>query len=282
MPIKICEVLSVEDPQDGGRIKVRMVPEDNKAESLDDIPYAFPLLPKMLHIRPKVGESVFILTADNDTFSTRRYIGPIISQPQRMERDDYNTTALSMFPGAYYTPEPTAASNPETHGAYPDTEDIAIMGRRNADIQIKTNDVRIRAGVKKSNPVNRYVSTFNKKNPAYLKLKYHEDRNEKDPYCSTATLVADKINLIGNNAKDYFNTTDKDDLVTDKTMDEIIAKAHQLPFGDVLVDFLNKLRTELATHVHPFPTLPPCQTATMQSINNYDLNTMLSDTVRIN
>lgn len=281
--LRECEVLSVDDPQGGGRIKVRMIPEDNNAASLDDIPYAFPLLPKILHVKPKVGEAVYVIPAvTRDGFSQRVYLGPIISQLPRIEKDDYATTALSMFPGAYYTPSAAASQNPETEGAYPNDDDIAILGRRNTDIQIKPNDIRIRAGVKKSSPVNRYSSTFNKKNPAYLKLKYHEDKSDNDEYKSTATLVADRINLIGNNSKEYFNTTDKTDLVTDSTMDEIMKKAHQLPYGDILIEFLDKLRKEVMTHTHPFPTLPPCSTESMVNIGTYNLKDMLSDSVRIN
>ena len=78
MIIKICEVISIEDPLKGDRIKVRLYPED-AFKSETDIPYAYPLLPKMLHIMPKIGERVLVLlTGVGDGYSNRYYIGPII------------------------------------------------------------------------------------------------------------------------------------------------------------------------------------------------------------
>ena len=60
--VRFCKVISVEDDTDADRIKVRLSPEDN-TKTIDEIDYAFPLLPKMFHVKPKVGEAVFLLLA---------------------------------------------------------------------------------------------------------------------------------------------------------------------------------------------------------------------------
>jgi hypothetical protein len=74
--VRICEVISVDDKNDGDRIKVRMHPEDNHKKSIDEYDYCFPLLPKMLHVKPKVGESVMIITAiANNGDSQRLHLG---------------------------------------------------------------------------------------------------------------------------------------------------------------------------------------------------------------
>ena len=65
-------------------------------------------------------------------------------------------------------------------------------------------------------------------------------------------------------------------------MRELVEKAHQVPYGDILIQFLDLFRTAFATHVHPFPTMPPCQDPNIVAVSSYDLNTTLSDNVRIN
>ena len=63
---------------------------------------------------------------------------------------------------------------------------------------------------------------------------------------------------------------------------KIIDKAHQLPYGDILVEFLELFRRTFLNHVHPYPGLPPCQTEDYIQTSTYDLDKILSDSVRIN
>ena len=56
--VRYCKVVSVSDDTDCDLIKVKLSPEDDGSNS--DGEYAFPLLPKMLHVKPKVGEGVFV------------------------------------------------------------------------------------------------------------------------------------------------------------------------------------------------------------------------------
>lgn len=281
--IRVCEVISVDDPNDGGRIKVNMVPEDNALKHLQNFDYAFPLLPKMLHVKPKVGESVIVFTTnEKEGHSQRYYIGPIITQPTHMEEEPYGLDANTMFRGSFKGPDSAPSMNPETKGAFPEHNDISIEGRRNTNIQLTENDVRVKAGVKVSNPNDRRDIKFNTKNPAYMKLKYHEDKMDDNSYKSTATIVADEINLISNNSNTYFETTNNQDLITDKTMDEIIEKAHKLPYGDVLVDFLNLFRDAFLKHTHNFPTMPTCPDQNVVNLTMFDTNQILSNNVRIN
>ena len=74
--IKKGQVESVKDDTDGLRIKARIA-QDGEAP-LEEIPYAFPLLPKTFQSVPKVGEGVFIITTmSGNKNSQRYYIGPI-------------------------------------------------------------------------------------------------------------------------------------------------------------------------------------------------------------
>ena len=147
--VRLAKVVSVEDETDGGRIKVRLLPEDAMEKSKKNLVYAYPFLPKMFHIKPKVGECVKIITAvSNDGYSKRYYIGPEISQPNHMLYEPYYLSSTAIDKGSLITPDVAPSMNPETYGAFPKDDDIAIEGRKNTGIQLTEDDVRIKAGVK--------------------------------------------------------------------------------------------------------------------------------------
>lgn len=277
--IRQAKVISVDDKTDGDRIKVMLIPED-VGETVNE--YVYPLLPKMLHIKPKIGESVYVLTAiATDGHSQRFYIGPIITQPTHMEYEPYYMDASALNRGSIVKPDEAPSMNPNTNGAFPKENDISIEGRKNASIQLTDNDVRIKAGVKVSDKTSPRKVTFNRKNPAYIKAKYNEQTqttNDGQEYQSSVAIVGDKINLIGNNAG--FKTTDPDELISDEEMKKIVEKAHQLPYGDILVEFLTLFRNAFLTHTHSYIGLPTCPDASVVNVMNYDLSKMLSDDVR--
>ena len=71
-------------------------------------------------------------------------------------------------------------------------------------------------------------------------------------------------------------------MIADDEMQKIIDKAHQLPYGDTLVEFLELFRSTFMKHVHPYPGMPPCPDDSVVKLNMYDLKKLLSDSVRIN
>ena len=282
--IRICEVVSIDDNTDGNRIKVRISPREDFTP-IDKLPWCVPLLPQMMHIKPKVGESVLILTAvAGRDMTLRYYIGPVISQMSHLPEEPA-LDAKRVSPTNTERHDPATTNDVDlTNGSLPNDDDIAILGRKNSDVILTDNDVRVRCGVKLVKPENQRGFVFNTSNPSYLKLKYYEDGlDEQKKIHSTATLVADKINLIGNVGKDqFYDTRNPDDLISDDVMREMVEKAHQLPFGDILVDFLNKFRTAFLVHTHPKEMMIPCQEATYNNVKSFDLNSVLSDNVRIN
>lgn len=283
--VRICKVLEISDDTDADRVKVRLLPEDsNKTQA--ELDYAFPLLPKMFHVKPKVGEAVLIfLSNTNDGNSQRYYIGPIISQDHRLFFDPFFMGGDSFLKGAYKKFDPAPSMNPEIKGLLPGDDDIMIRGRKNADVHITNDDVRIRAGVKVVDNNNGYKMSFNERNPSYAKFKYH-DKSLSDGSKSTATIVSDKIALLSNTSPNYFNLTDRNDLITDKELNKVIESAYKLPYGEKLVEFLNAFVNAFVTHTHNFPMLPPNPAHTTvlleKKANMLDREEMLSDTVRIN
>ena len=282
--IKICQVISIDDENDGERIKVKMVPEDN-GKSINKIPFAFPLLPKMLHIKPKVGEAVLIiLTNTGEGHSNRYYIGPIISQPQHMEKESFGINSLSLYPGTKKEPDIAPSTVSDSHGSFAKNSDIALYGRKKNDIIITDDDIRIRSGVRLKDDFSKCNISFNRTDPAFIHLKHNDTKqgNKGDEYRSTATIVADKINLIGNNSIYPFKTNDIEELITDEEMQKIINKAHQLPYGDILVEFLELFINAFIVHTHPYPGMVPVPETFYKELCNYNLNQILSKSVRIN
>lgn len=282
--VRVCRVESIDDNKDGDRIKVRLSPEDDYKKSLSEIDYAIPLIPKMFKVKPKVGEAVLILCAiANNGESQRYYIGPVISQLNHLQNDQYDTRdALALFRGNEKSAPTAPSMNPDTQGAFPEDDDVAVMGRRDSDIILKDDEIRLRCGVRKARDNDERQVLFNPTDPAYIKMKYHEN-NGKD-FKSSINVVADKVNIIGNQSRQPFDVTDRKDLITDKELDKILEKAHVLPYGDTLVEFLKLFVNAFLTHTHSFAMNPPYIEGVpkMMQLQSYDFDKMLSESVRIN
>jgi len=309
--VRYCQVVSVSDDTDSDLIKVKILPEDSAyGDDYSKLPYAFPLLPKMLHVKPKVGEGVFVfLTEEDNSMSQRYYIGPVISQDHRMFKDKF-LYATSFMRGTPFKPDIAPRTKSEMNGILPNDDDIVIRGRKNADIQITNDDVRIKSGVKLVAEDNEYDMWFNTQDPAYVKVKYHPDglrkkevesvsyggnkkfnvefKEQKEQVKSTVTVVADKINLLQNHSKEVeFKTTDNADLITDDELKRALDEAYKLPYGEKLVEILSLFIDAFIKHTHPFSMLPPCNANGIPDLRDkkteyLDNGKMLSDAIRIN
>lgn len=280
--IKICQVIDIYDDTDGERIKVKLSPEDDR-KSINEIPYAFPLLPKLLHIKPKMGEFVLIiLTKVSDGHSIRYYIGPIISQPQYMEREDNLISATSLYPGALKEPDVALSTNPDSQGALVKDNDIALYGRKKNDVILTEDDVRIRCGCRVKDENGDIV--FNRADPSYILLRHSDTKtgDKDEQYRSSATIVADKINFISHQSNTPFKTNNKNDLITNEELQNIIDKAHELPYGDILVDFLKMFINIFLNHFHAYPGETPRCKFDIKNLSEYNFDKMLSDSIRIN
>lgn len=283
----MCKVLSVIDDSEGLRIKVRIPYVDDANLPVSELPYVFPLLPKMVHVNPKNDEMVLVLLQSiGDGQGNRFFIGPVISQPQYINFDPYNYSSQSLFKGNQIVkPLPAPSLNPNNNGTLPDRDDIALQGRGNTDIILKPSEVRIRCGFKQ----NEYTTkenclNFNSVDLGYIQMKYNKmcDNKNKE-FSSLINIVADRINLLSYDSKDYFPMTDRKELITDDDLRNLILeKAHPLPYGDKLIEFLKQLIEVIRNHTHPFSMDPPCFKEQEEKILSTDLNEMLSQSIRIN
>ena len=284
--IRFCEVLSVIDDNAGLRIKVRLFPEDSIYKTVEDLPYCFPLIPKHLHINPKVGECVMVFLSTLDqSESNRFFIGPLTSQAYFLNYDPfYFQSRCLLKSGNSARPLPKPEMNPENDGTCPDREDIAIQGRQNTDIILKNNELRLRCGFKKE-PVGPAKNTllFNREDLGYIQMRYQKMKDEKKrEYSSCINIVADRINLLSHDSKNAFTLNDRQKLITEEEQLNILQEAHPLPYGDELVAFLKQLIDIIRTHTHSFAMDPPSLTTPQLKVMETNLDNMLSQSVRIN
>lgn len=285
--IRLSEVLSVDDSQAGLRIKVRLW-EDSKSlyPTTEDLPYCYPLIPKHVHLNPKVGECVLVILATLDSANSQRFfIGPLISQQYALNFDPYYYQSRSLLDGGNSSkPLPDPSMNSDNNGSYPDKEDVAIQGRQNTDLILKDNEVRLRCGFKKY-PNGKPIDTllFNREDLSYIQMRYKKskDQNNKD-YSSAINIVADRINLLSHDSKNNFNLNDPKSLITDEEMLKILQNAHPLPYGDELIDFLKKFVELFRVHTHPIGMDPPSFDKPQLDILQTNLDDFLSQSIKIN
>lgn len=305
--IRRGKVISVDDKDDAGRIRVRVIGVDN-AEFDSETFYAFPMLPKHINVVPKVKEGVLIFTfKNNNNKIDRMYLGPIIPQPQFLDKADYDLEAWNGFTFGTQDLGPAPTQRKKIKGGYPDKEDIALQGRKNSDLILKDNEVLLRAGkfVFKGDAADNSRSDdefdsvlpykFNSRTQGYIQIKYNaqinvlEDENNKREYGTVTNIVSNKINLLTHkDGNPRFALTNQENLISDEEMNRILKEAHPLVFGDKLVEFLNLVKIAVANHSHKYNGLSAHSEGqseaakAMQEMSEYDLTQILSKNIRIN
>lgn len=267
---KYGTVVDVTDSLDGDRIKIHIKGVDPANFTLANIPFSFPLLPKQFYVKPKVGESVLVFAQNGSFEDDRFFIGPIISQPDKMDYD--SITALSFLKSGLINPGAAPSTEPENVGVQMGSDDVGIQGRGSTDIVIKPDEIRIRAGKSLD------LRKLNRDNPSYIQIKYDRTTSE-----SAINIISDNINLLSHNGIKDYNLIDANSMITDEDYAKILEKAHQLPFGDKLVEILNIIIRAITSHVHAYAGLvPDLNQIELKNLIEYDLNKILSNNIRIN
>jgi len=284
--ISIGRVEAIDDESDAGRIIVSIKGiDDKKTDEEKKLTMAFPLLPKHLQVTPKVGEAVFVLKLNlKDTnYIDRYYIGPIISQPQKLKMDPFFFTAKSALATGSVEVEEAPSFKPEARGVFPDKSYISIQGRDNSDIIFKNGEVLIRAGQHKS----KNILEFNNENIGYFQLKFDVPLNltketTQGKKYTVANIVADKIHLITHGGTKNFKLTDPSDLITIDEMSRIANEAHPLPYGDVIVKFMEASIKFMINHFHPYSGLKASAPQPIYNdLANFDLSSVNSKNIKL-
>ena len=284
--IYVAKVLSVDDPFDGCRIKARIYGVDNKIDDNDPVLFAFPLLPKLLHVMPAVGETVLIFIRDSKRAQDDRFfIGPVISQPQFLANDQHTFTSRSLLKsGGLVSPDVAPSNVADAAGVYPLVDEIALQGRVNADVLLRDNQVVIRAGKFVLNS----PLVFNQQNPAYFKVQSNTTINTTNNVVTkgtVASIVADRLLLLthtGNKANiKNFKITDANVEISDSVIADILENAEHMVYGDLLVSFCQAVKAFALNHTHAYSGLPPLQEASQKALVKFDLDSLLAQNIRI-
>ena len=284
------------DGHDGLRVRAELALDN--PNNINDIPWAFPLLPKVFQSIPKEGEAVFIFMEDDgDKHSSQRYfLGPIISQPQyfsECKKDD----ATTLFNTHDRNPIEKISNVDETKGSFPTSDDVAVVGRGREDVILKfdkntkSSEIDLRAGIRgeatnSDNPNMIGNIIFNGTDPAYIQLKYKQGlaTSQKNSANSVINMVANRINIMSNKDENIaHNLNDNNSLVTEAKMDEIMDNLHQVPMGDKLVELLKVMKGAIMHHVHPWAGMEQCGdwSGFIKKLEGYDIDSILSEYVRI-
>lgn len=266
------EVVDITDPTDGGNIKVKIPDLDNKTANTDLV-WCYPLLPKFFHVIPKIGEYVRVFIEDIRYPQRSRYwMGSVISQPQKIEFDPI-FTALSTTNMALTIPDPAPSTFPDADGVYPLVEDVAIVGRVNADVILRINQVSIRAGKHENNN----VLKLNIKNPATIDMIF-EQTKDTTSYYSNTIIQSDKIAILSHNGNPQFKAA----RLTPEDRINIFATGHPMVRGDTLVEALNIIRNALVNHIHGYSVLPADKTAVINTLETINFDGILQKNIVIN
>jgi hypothetical protein len=278
-------VESVDDTAGYNRIKAQVVNLDKEgkifsgtdwASSEDQMPPAVPLLPEYMHVRPQVGEMVFIIRENpNDPTSGRYWIGPIVSQQTKLKNQNFEQSNQAIFNrGSYRRPEvggsPSTQNTDDAQRLLAKPDEVAVQGRGTGDLVIGEKFVRLRTGIFEEGSFKE-----NTKFPCSIELKIVDQ-----PPSSTGVNVADSqvnagfekysqqniigtnINLISPEGIDRKTSEINQELSYNPRLKDFGEKPktlHPAVLGDHLADLLSKIVKYLITHKHPpqSPPIPP-------------------------
>lgn len=264
------EVVSIDDTTEGGRIQVRIADLDDKTLN-GDLPYAYPAIPKFIHIYPQVGEVVRVFLEDiRYPQRGRHWVGSVISQLHKIGRDGF-LTALSTTNLALAAPDRAPSSFPDATGVFPDIGDIGIIGRDNTEMMLKPKQVLIRAGRHMSDD----ILVLNKLNPATIQMDFLVSGNTTQ---SSIINLANKIAFIAHEGNPKFPAVDYDAA----TIARIFNEAHPMVRGDLTVQILEVYRKAIIQHIHGYSGLPADKDNIIADLEKIDLTQILQNNIRIN
>lgn len=267
------EVVNIDDPTDGGRIKVKILGLDNKITDNNELPYCYPMLPKFFHIYPQVGEMVRILIEDIRYPQRGRFwMGSIISQPQKIGYDSVYT-ALSTTNMGLVDPERAASTFPNAEGVFPKKTDVALIGRNNTDVILSDSKLELRAGKHENDD----ILNLNTRNPASISLNY-EQKQDSDEFYSNTIINSDKIAILSHSGNPQFKAA----RLNSNDRQRIFNQGHPVGRGDVIVEAFEILRKALIQHIHPYSGMPVDKNNIIEELEKIDFESILQRNVVVN
>jgi hypothetical protein len=261
--IHMAKVISVEDDLNVGRIQVFIRGID---ESRGTLPYAYPLMSRIVHVMPKVGEIVLVFFADakknsqSQKLSNRFWVGPIITNYEHIENDNNDfsysqDTVLTRNTSGDPYQNPVRVSNkkskeinifPVDNKTPPSKQgnlgEVGIIGRNNTDVVQSDNKVTTRAGKHlKNKPLEP-----NNKNPAYSVLEFVDENS------SYGLTAGDEIYLISHKGRFKFKK-----VLTNSDLTDLRQNTQSMLYGELTIQYLKTLTEVFLSHIHQHPQKEP-------------------------
>ncbi len=286
-----AKVESIEDPLGQNRIKARIVTLDNEGKIIggkdrDKLPenlvYCIPLLPEFFHVRPLVGEMVFVILENpSDDSSPRYWIGPIISSQLKLKRQSYEE-AVKIFDYTPFNVNLATNNDFKVNALLPQESDVAVQGRDDADLILKSRQAILTAGKFNPNSVEPNVIA-----PSNLILTQF-DNNKIGPLktFSQANFQSSNINIYSPIGKFRDQNISKFETNENlKSFGDLANSLHPAVLGDELIKLLDLIITVLLTHIHT-PQNPLLEIPQSTDLQEYTidgkLQNIISNVVRIN
>tara|TARA_B100000575_G_C23068348_1_gene615275 strand:- start:22 stop:1344 length:1323 start_codon:yes stop_codon:yes gene_type:complete len=116
-----------------------------------------------------------------------------------------------------------------------------------------------------------------KKTVKVVKMKTNTDKSS-----SVINMVGNKINLISHDGPHTFNLTDPEELITTEEQKKINNEAHPLVYGDILVEFLELVKSYVAGHTHNYHGMPATELPNKINVLKFDLDSILNKNINSN
>lgn len=200
----------------------------------ENLVLCMPLLPEFFHVRPQVGEMVFVIVENpGDASSVRYWIGPIISSKLKLSFQGYED-AFKIFNKTSFISNQKTSGDLNLSTLLPGDADVAIQGRNDADLILKNREVFLIAG-KFSDQKNFQVNT---EYPSYLRLKQINNATATESEKGTVVIVKHKINveIAQDNSNKFVGTIIVKDAVTSL---ELINDSNSYLVRSDIINWLN-------------------------------------------
>ena len=293
--IYMAKVINVDDTLNVGRIKVFIDGIDSPSTDDPDIPFAYPLMSRIVHIMPKVGEAVLVVLADSDKkyansfYANRFWIGPIISNYEYVKNDNHDIPGGStvdfdvpITKNLTYDPlqkksspkkesekdifpvDSSLATKPES-----DLDNVTIVGRNNTDIIQSKDKVTIRAGKHKKN----IPTQQNFLNPSYSILELIDENT------SYGLTASNEIFLISHKGRYRFKK-----ILTNEDIKDLRENSQSMLYGELTVKYLQILTNAFLTHIHQHPGAAPVKAESVVALEAQlrDIQNLLAKNIKIN
>jgi len=133
----------------------------------DDLVMCIPFLPQFFFVKPQVGEMVFVILENpKDISSVRYWIGPIITSKLKLRSQSYEDSVKLFDKTKFYTNRKIESSPLDIQRVFPQDSDVAVQGRNDADLILRSREALLVAG-----KFNSQTYSINTKTPSFLNLK---------------------------------------------------------------------------------------------------------------